>query len=467
MTRYVTRSAAAVSLFLVSATISAAQFVCLPNGAPITISGVLNTGDPLQTGRIARDGRPSTCVGQTNVLQNTTPVHYDSFNFSNPTGQQACVTIDFDHLGCGVNQTQINAYSVYNPSTPATGVIGDPGLSSTGRGSFSFSLAAGAPFTIVEHEITPNSGCANYSFTVNYAVGCKLPGYDIDNDRRADFAVFRDGSPAVFHVLDPETGYSYEIFGTTGDIPVPGDYTGDGQTDAAVYRTSQNTWYTALDHVNGGQHFAATPWGIAGDIPVTGDYDRDGKNDVSVWRPGDGTFYALRSFDNTFFAFQWGTNGDVPVSGDFDGDGKADLAVIRPNDPGAGGTTWHIRQSNFDYSFFRSRRWGRGGDNAVVADYDGDGISDVAVFRSGIWYISQSSILTGDPSLTVQYGQSGDIPQAADYDGDGKADLAIYRPSNGDWHVLLSSGQGERHVHFGLPTDQPVSSLYRYAIPGP
>jgi FG-GAP repeat len=62
----------------------------------------------------------------------------------------------------------------------------------------------------------------------------------------------------------------------------------------------------------------------------------------------------------------------------------------------------------------------------LFADFDGDGKSDIAVFRSseGIWYISPSN--TG-----VQWGGIGDIPLVGDFDGDGKSDFAVFRPSEG------------------------------------
>lgn len=133
---------------------------------------------------------------------------------------------------------------------------------------------------------------------------------------------------------------------------------------------------------------------------------------------------------------------------DFDGDGKTDVSVFRPSSG-----DWFV--SNSSDSSFTGLHFGIGTDNVVPADYDGDGKTDIAVFRDGAWYLQQSR----DGFAAITFGSPGDLAQPGDYDGDGKADAAVYRPSDSTWYVLQTR-DGFTGARFGIGTDRPVAADY-------
>lgn len=134
---------------------------------------------------------------------------------------------------------------------------------------------------------------------------------------------------------------------------------------------------------------------------------------------------------------------DLPQA-EFDGDGKTDVSVFRPSDGG-----WYVRQSTD--GAYRAIGFGTSGDIPVSADYDGDGLSDIAVFRNGAWYYLQSSNGT---FRAISFGSPADVPVPGDFDTDGKVDLVIYR--QGTWYWLQSTNNAVRASVFGLANDIPV-----------
>jgi len=217
--------------------------------------------------------------------------------------------------------------------------------------------------------------------------------YNLSADYITVSSAALDAGPATWHIR----GVGPSTYGTAGDIPVVGDYNGDGKADIAVFRPYNGTWYI--------RGTGPSIYGALGDIPVPADYNGDGKDEIAVFRPSNGTWY-IRGTGASIY----GEDGDIPVPADYNGDGKDEIAVFRPSDG-----TWYIRGIG-------PSAYGEDGDIPVPADYNGDGKDEIAVFRpsDGTWYIRGTGASI--------YGEDGDSPVPADYTGDGKADIAVFRP---------------------------------------
>ncbi len=152
---------------------------------------------------------------------------------------------------------------------------------------------------------------------------------------------------------------------------------------------------------------------------------------------------------STVYAGTWGGvfKSVVQEIVDFDGDGKTDIAVYRAN-IGA----WYIIPSSTNVPY--GQGWGADPtDIPIPGDYDGDRKTDITIYRNGIWAIVPSS---GATAYSVGWGVSSDIPVPGDYDGDGKTDIAIYR--DGIWAMIPSTGAAAYSVGWGAPGDVPITS---------
>ena len=106
----------------------------------------------------------------------------------------------------------------------------------------------------------------------------------------------------------------------------------------------------------------------------------------------------------------------IPV--DFNGDGISDVAVFREG-------AWLFY--DFATASFESGVWTGSVAGCIPApmDYDGDGTDDFTQLCNGIW-----KFYNKDGSLYKEIwtgGVEGDLPVPADYDGDGTDEVVVWR----------------------------------------
>jgi hypothetical protein len=74
-----------------------------------------------------------------------------------------------------------------------------------------------------------------------------------------------------------------------------------------------------------------------------------------------------------------------------------------------------------------------------------------------MWWIINSSTGT---VRAQQWGTQGDRPVPGDYDGDGTTDIAVYRPSSGMWWIINSSTGAVQAQQWGALGDQPFAEWF-------
>lgn len=261
------------------------------------------------------------------------------------------------------------------------------------------------------------------------------------------------------------------------------DFNGDGHTDL-IYANSSNTAQIFLGTGDGAFRPAinvglgAPPAALA-----VGDMNSDGVPDLAIADTAGNVHVALGNGDGSFQtpgASAAITPANALQIADLDGDGNADIVIS-----GAAPNSLCVLAGRGDGTFRPAAvyRLGTGGPIAIN-DFNGDGIPDIAV--SGVAPTSVMILYgNGDGSFRAgarfSSGSSGFAafsPGTADFDGDGIADLALGLGSGGVSVVAGSLIAGANqlalapasvvaHATPGVaPPPQTVTLTYQTAAPG-
>jgi hypothetical protein len=224
---------------------------------------------------------------------------------------------------------------------------------------------------------------------------------------------------------------------------------------AGAYR--QGAWF--LDNGNGQWDpdvDLVANFGAPDDLPVSGDMNGDGISEVGVFRPGTGEWFF--DLDNSrswtlcqsagggdLCLAQFGAATDLPVTGDVDGDGISEVGVFRP---ATGQWFFDLDHSGTwngcGIADLCLAQFGAPGDLPVTGDWDGDGSDEVGVYRQTQWYLDNGNGVWDDPATSANpdtvyanFGASNDIPVSGDVNADGVTEIGTFRPATGQWFFDL------------------------------
>ena len=239
-----------------------------------------------------------------------------------------------------------------------------------------------------------------------------------------------------------------------------GDFNGDFADDVAWLDARGRIWVspaTGQTEFRGVSEWGALPAGQRWQTIAVGDFDSDGRSDIAARNARTGAWWVAPSTGSGFAAARvfgaWSRSvpWDNVVVADFDGNGTSDIAGRNPwtgqffvssSDGGRFTTTSSAR---LNPGLFRS---------FSVADFNGDGRADFASrnIASGTWTVVLSEgARFGRPQVFGGWSKNvaWNTVTLGDFDRDGRADIAARNPRTGDWIVSRSTGRSFVTAPFG------------------
>jgi hypothetical protein len=344
---------------------------------------------------------------------------------------------DFDHGWWA--DTNLTQGASSPPSAPALTAPANGAADVTMTPTLTWNASAAASSYDVYFGTSPTPPIVTNISAINYAPGSLSVGtyywqvaarssagiatspiwsFTVGASQSASVGVFRSG---FYWLLDvdgnrqwstpPDQAFAFG--GVAGDIPITGDWTGDGHTKVGIYRPKNGDFLLdtngddSFDTGDAVYKFLAPLGGVqAGDLPVVGDWSGSGTTKIGIFRAGFEWILDMNGdgvFDTGDAVYQFGgVAGDIPVVGDWTGTGTSKIGVVRDGffwllDANGNGSYDGTAGGDYVFPF-----GGIPGDVPVVGDWTGDGISKVGMFRDGFLWVLDSA----DPSVTNGTGST-------------------------------------------------------------
>lgn len=317
---------------------------------------------------------------------------------------------------------------------------GWPDLAVTNSGDNTVSILLGKGDATFQTQVAYATGAGPYAVAVG----------DFNHDGNPDLAVTNFSGNTVSILLGNADGtFQAQHTFATGGGPVAiaiSDFNADGQLDLAIANNLDNT--VSILTGNGDGTFQAQVTYATGTGPnaiVTADFNGDQAADLAIANNSDSTIsILLGKNDGTFQAQVTYATGAGPVAmtlGDFDGDSKIDLAVADLGDgtikvfPGAGDGTFPSSFTAFTLEGAQAIAAGVFADQGRTDLWAASSTSTYFLANNGgtfTGYKLSPSSATGLIAITV-----------ADWDGNGVSDLALLGNSSNSV-VGVQNGSYER-----------------------
>ena len=258
----------------------------------------------------------------------------------------------------------------------------------------------------------------------------------------------------------------YWSLGRTGEIPVSGDWNGDGRQKVGLY--VGGTWlldYNGNGVWDGPDVDKLLYFGGPDYIPVVGDWNGSGTAKVGVYHNGTWLLDYNGNFQwdgiNTDKLLFFGDVGYSPVVGDWNGSGNTKLGVHRNG-------TWILDfNGNFQWDGINTDKlifFGGPGYTPVVGDWNGTTTTKVGAYKDGLWVVDYNGNFAWD-GLTLDrlafFGGPEYTPLVGDWNAAGIDKVGAFSATLGLW-VLDMNGNytwdppADRVTAFGGPGQTPV-----------